>query len=99
MIHSGIPLGVLPAGTANVLATELGLGSRLATAARRLGRAVERRVAVGRLCDARGIARHFVCMGGAGLDAKIVYDVNARFKDAAGKLAYWMTGLSQVTGG
>ena len=27
MVHSDVPLGVLPAGTANVLATEMKLGS------------------------------------------------------------------------
>jgi diacylglycerol kinase (ATP) len=96
MIHSGVPLGVLPAGTANVLAMELGLGSRMTQAIGRLTGAVERRVTVGRLVDARGAPRHFVSMGGVGLDATIVYHLNARLKEATGKLAYWLTGFSRV---
>ena len=36
LVHTHVPLGILPGGTANVLATELGLGSGLVKAARRL---------------------------------------------------------------
>src|SRR5271169_4245243 len=34
MMHSAVPLGILPAGTANVLASETGMSSNLDTAAR-----------------------------------------------------------------
>jgi len=96
MLHSNVPLGVLPAGTANVLAMELGLGSRLEKAIPRLAVSVERRIAVGQLCGARGVSRHFLCMGGVGLDAKIVNNLDSGLKARAGKLAYWVTGLSQI---
>ena len=43
-----MPLGVLPAGTANVLAKELGLGSRLDRAAEKLAKCEPKRVAMGR---------------------------------------------------
>ena len=33
MVNSGVPLGILPAGTANVLATELGLRKTMERAA------------------------------------------------------------------
>ena len=36
MVHSAVPLGILPAGTANVLAMETGMSSNLETAARDL---------------------------------------------------------------
>ena len=51
MVHSKAALGILPAGTANVLAMELGLGSRLDRAIERLLNSVERRVAVGKLFE------------------------------------------------
>ncbi len=38
MVHSNATLGILPAGTANVLAMELGLGSHLDRAIERLSR-------------------------------------------------------------
>lgn len=95
MIGSRVPLGILPGGTANVLANELGLGNRLERAIERLGQCVERRIAVGKLCNMQGAARHFLLMGGAGLDATIVTKVNPRLKAASGKLAYWVAGFGE----
>ena len=95
LIHSGIPLGILPAGTANVLAVELGLGSRLPLALERLMDYVPRPISAGRLII--GLEkRYFLCMAGAGLDAKIVTKVDPVLKDRTGKLAYWAAGLSQL---
>jgi len=95
MIPSRVPLGVLPGGTANVLANELGLGNSLERAIERLGRCVERRIAVGALCHGSGAARHFLMMCGVGLDAAIVAEVNPGLKARAGKLAYWVAGFGQ----
>jgi diacylglycerol kinase family enzyme len=95
LVNSGIPLGVLPGGTANVLAMELRLGSRVPTALERLTGYVPRSIAAGRLIM-DGEKRYFFCMLGAGLDAKIVTLVNPELKDRTGKLAYWAAGLSQL---
>ncbi len=95
MIPSRVPLGVLPGGTANVLANELGLGNSLERAIERLGRCVERRIAVGALCNGSSAVRHFVMMCGVGLDATIVTRVNPELKARTGKLAYWVAGFGQ----
>lgn len=90
MVHSSVPLGVLPAGTANVLAHEIGLGRTAPEAALRLADCVPCRVSLGRVWtgeEAR--SRHFLCMAGAGLDARMVYEVSGPLKDKTGKLAYW----------
>jgi len=97
MAGSAVPLGILPAGTANVLAMELGLGSHLGRAVERLAGSVQRRVALGRMCDRQGWSRYFLAMGGVGLDAKIVYDLDPILKAKTGKFAYWATGLAHVT--
>lgn len=47
MVHSDVPLGILPAGTANVLANELGIGKTMERAAAALARSVEERIALG----------------------------------------------------
>ena len=88
-----VPLAVLPGGTANCLAVELGLGKNVERAAERLGTCVPRQVALGRISG----GRKFLLMCGVGLDARIVHDVYLPCKRVAGKLAYWASGISQFT--
>ena len=95
LAYSNVPLGVLPGGTANVLAMELGLGSRPEAAARLSAAFEPRPVALGRITGSFG-SRYFLLMAGAGLDATIVYEVSAGLKNAVGKLAYWAAGLSRL---
>lgn len=97
MAHSNVPLGILPAGTANVLANELGIGTTMERAANVLGDCVKERIALG-LLTAESIAapRYFLLMTGAGLDADIVYHLSPRLKNALGKLAYWVGGFRKV---
>ncbi|MGD0435043.1 MAG: diacylglycerol kinase family protein [Bryobacteraceae bacterium] len=97
MVHSPIPLAILPAGTANVLANELGLGKTMERAAETLTHCVPERVALGLLSTAaEETPRHFLLMAGAGLDADIVYGLNQRLKDRLGKVAYWLAGWSKL---
>jgi len=97
MIFSDVPLGVIPAGTANVLAMELGLGRRPERAARALDDCVPVRVSVGVVLDSRDRRpRHFLLMAGAGLDAHIVYNIDAAMKSALGKVAYWISAFGQL---
>jgi len=95
MVHSAVPLAVLPAGTANVLAMEMKLGGKLLEVAAHLGECRPRRISVGHLsCDDGRVSRHFLLMAGAGLDAQIVYKVSAGLKARIGKIAYWIAGWS-----
>jgi diacylglycerol kinase (ATP) len=97
MVHSDVPLGILPAGTANVLANELGIGKTMERAASVLGDAVKERVALGLISSEKSdTPRHFLLMAGAGLDADIVFNLNPRMKEAVGKVAYWIGGFSKV---
>jgi len=97
MVHSSVPLGILPAGTANVLANELAIGNTMEGAARSLHQCVPQRIALGLLSTPDGKARrHFLLMAGAGLDAEIVHGINLKLKDALGKIAYWVGGFSKV---
>ena len=97
MVHSEVPLGVLPAGTANVLATELGLGKTMERAAESLAHSVKERVAMGLISSGTDASRrYFLMMTGAGLDADIVYHLHLPLKDALGKAAYWIGGFSKL---
>ena len=97
MVNSQTPLAILPAGTANVLATELKLGANMWRAAGRLSELTPRRISLGHIsCDGGRVSRHFLLMAGAGFDAHIVYNLNSSLKARAGKLAYWAASWSQV---
>jgi diacylglycerol kinase (ATP) len=92
---SAVAFGALPAGTANVLANEVGLSNRPDRAAAQLLHAVPTRISLGAL-DRPGLPRrYFVLMAGIGLDARIVYEVDLNLKARLGKLAYWHGGFRQ----
>jgi diacylglycerol kinase (ATP) len=106
MVHSPVPLGILPAGTANVLANELGIGTTMERAAATLAESVPARVALGLLAggtlsdgtpsNGNQAHRYFLLMAGAGLDADIVYNLKPRTKELLGKAAYWVGGFSKL---
>jgi diacylglycerol kinase (ATP) len=95
MVHSHVPLAILPGGTANVLAMELKIGKSMEHAAQRMGGWRARRISVGHLtCDGGRVSRHFLMMAGIGLDAHVVRHVNPTLKARTGKFAYWVAGWS-----
>ena len=93
--NTSVPLGILPAGTANVLATEMGMGNNIERAAKMLPEYVEQRIAIGRL-DGASNPRYFLSMAGIGFDAHIVYNLSDGLKRRLGKAAYWVGGFSEV---
>jgi diacylglycerol kinase (ATP) len=93
---SNIVFGVLPAGTANVLANEIGLAQRPDFAARQILRAVPVRISLGAVETEGAPPRYFALMAGIGLDARIVYELDPRMKRRFGKLAYWQGGFGMV---
>ena len=96
MMHSAVPLGILPAGTANVLAMETGMSPDLETAARDLLTYTPERISVGRIDFNKGstATRHFLLMAGVGFDARVIYNLNAPLKTNLGKIAYWIAAFS-----
>lgn len=94
MMGTRVPLGILPAGTANVLATEMKLGRDPVRAAGRVHEWNPRSVAVGELEQPGHEKRLFLLMAGIGLDAHVVYHVNPGLKAKTGKFAYWVAGWS-----
>jgi len=92
---SNVVFGPLPAGTANVLANEIGLANRPDHAAKQLLDAVPVRIALGALYRPNQPRRWFLLMAGVGLDARIVYELDLDLKGKLGKLAYWHGGFRQ----
>lgn len=94
-----VRLGILPLGTVNVFALELGIPLALdaAWAVIRNGREIAVDVARARFMDACGPQeRYFAQMAGAGLDARAIERVSLPLKRAVGPLAYVWAGLGAI---
>lgn len=91
--NTQVALAILPMGTANALAHDLGLPTNAVKAAQVLMHAAQRRIAVGRiefddLAGNRGF-RLFVVAAGAGVDAHLFYKLRTGTKQRMGMAAYY----------
>ncbi|MDX1575393.1 MAG: diacylglycerol kinase family lipid kinase [Kiloniellales bacterium] len=92
-----VPLALLPLGTSNVLAAEIGLGKSPEAVARAIRDNATIRLCLGRIADAeRPEGRFFVLMAGAGIDAHAVAGVDPVLKRRFAQGAYAWSGLQQV---
>jgi len=81
---SDVTLGLIPLGTGNVFASELGLDpNSLEHSLAVIERSKTRRIDLGKAGD-----RRFLLMAGFGFDAEVVQSVPSRAKGVFGKLAY-----------
>jgi diacylglycerol kinase family enzyme len=83
LLGSGLPLGIIPIGTGNVLAHEIGFRSGPRTIAHNLLHGPSAPVFGGRANGA-----HFFAMAGAGFDARVLARLDVDWKRRLGKLAY-----------
>ena len=98
---SQVPLAVLPAGTANVLAKELGIPWDIPAATKLIPAGTPRRIALGTVtapdaCGEKESARYFLCMGGAGPDAAMVHALENTDERKTSIVAYWLEGFRQL---
>jgi diacylglycerol kinase (ATP) len=84
---SGVPVGVLPGGTANVFAREMGIPHDPSSAALALVEGVNRPLDLGRVTLPDGRWGRFVIAAGLGLDGAIVAATPAAMKRALGPVA------------
>ena len=90
-------LGIIPRGTANVLARELKLPLDNEQATAIVARGNARRIHLGLAVEeTTGTSRLFVLMAGIGLDASVVQRTHPRLKKRIGKGAFWISGLSHL---
>lgn len=93
MAHSPVALGVLPMGTANALAHDLGLPASVPAAAKAVLRGATRRIALGRVTclGLTGLptTRYFTVAGGVGVDAHLFYKLHSGVKQRMGMAAYY----------
>jgi YegS/Rv2252/BmrU family lipid kinase len=93
LANSPVALAILPMGTANALAHDLGLPLNVKAAADSAVRAVPRRVALGRIeytnLQGKSGARYFVVAAGVGVDAHLFYKLHSGEKQRIGMAAYY----------
>lgn len=90
----GVPLGLVPLGTANVLAAEIGLGRRPAAMAAAIAEGRTRPIHLGVVNG-----RRFAVMAGIGFDAHVVIGVTPALKRVLGRAAYIWRSLRELLRG
>jgi len=108
-VGSRVPLGLLPGGTANILAREVGLPLNPVRAAAGLSRWSPRRIPLGKASwwsEATSIngapahkeqaTRYFMTVAGIGYDAYVVYKLSLQMKLSWGVAGYIMEALRQA---
>ena len=94
---TGVPVGVIPAGTGNLLARNLGiplyLEAAIDVALNGQDRAIDLVAVEG---DGMAPDQHFMVMGGMGFDAAIMAGADDAIKAKIGWLAYFVSGLRHL---
>ena len=93
LVDSRSALGVLPCGTVNVFALELGLPTRLDRAWEVVRKGATRSIDVGKITFADGREHVFIQLAGIGLDAQVVRETSIETKRLLGPFSYVLTGV------
>ncbi|MEU5633087.1 diacylglycerol kinase family protein [Streptomyces rishiriensis] len=93
---SGVPLALVPCGTGNLLARNLGLPLSPTAALDAALRGAPRPIDLGRIEGDGLTATHFAAMSGAGLDAAIMEHTDDRAKSVLGWPAYVLAGVGAL---
>jgi YegS/Rv2252/BmrU family lipid kinase len=94
LVGRALPLGIIPLGTANVLAHEVGIGPDPRRATEVILGGTRQPIA---LANANG---HYCClMASAGYDARAVTRVRPRLKRLSGEGAYYVAGFEEMLAG
>ncbi len=99
LLETEVELGLLPGGTGNLLARNLGTPvNTVADAFVAAMEGAERVIDVGWVSLDGGQEELFLVMAGMGLDAQTMADTTEQTKARLGWIAYGLTGLGKVTG-
>jgi len=96
LVNSAVALGVVPAGTGNILARNLGLPLDPLEAAKKLLSAEPRLIDVGKIeydAGQQSSGSYFAVVAGVGMDALLMYRMAAAHKEQLGMLAYYAMGV------
>lgn len=91
MAESGVPFAIIPAGTGNLLAKNLGIPLDEGEALEVAFGGHTRKLDIGRVTVDDTRTDHFVVAAGIGIDASIMQDTNPDLKKAVGSAAYFLS--------
>jgi len=91
MIESKAKLGIIPFGTGNMLAGNLGIPVNISKAIEIILDGHSQKIDIGKIND-----RYFAFMAGCGFDAKIIREVSREKKRKLGLFAYYIEGVMQL---
>ena len=91
MVESDIPLGIIPRGTANAIASAFGISNDLQDACHVVLSGVSRNVDIAN-CDGRPL----MLLAGIGLEADVIEQANRPLKNKIGTVAYILSAFKQV---
>ncbi len=93
LANTKVALAILPMGTANALAHDLGVPMNISAAAQTALHGVPRRIALGRVqfldLEGKPGSRFFIVAAGAGVDAHLFYKLHTGTKQRMGMTAYY----------
>lgn len=96
VMGSDVAVGVLPGGTANLWAREIGVSHRLRVAALQLASAERRCVDVGHVSINGDYGEYFMLMAGLGLDGAIISRVSKPLKNKIGPAAIGLAAVQAL---
>ncbi|MEQ9550715.1 MAG: YegS/Rv2252/BmrU family lipid kinase [Coleofasciculus sp. G3-WIS-01] len=91
VVETGIPLGIIPRGTANAIASALGIPDTIKAACKIILEGKTQEIDVAR-CNGKPM----VLLAGIGFEAKTVEDADRELKNNFGMLAYVLSGLQKL---
>ena len=86
-----IPIGILPTGTANDLATHLGIPGDIIEACKQIMNSTSDKIDVGKIND-----DYFINVACLGLFTEVSQKTDISMKNNLGKLAYYLKGIQQI---
>lgn len=91
LIGTGLPLGIIPRGTANAIAAAFGISDNIDNACDTILNGIPRKIDVGS-CNGKPL----LLLAGVGLEADVIEQANRQLKDKLGTAAYILSAFQQV---
>ena len=91
LVGTGLPLGIIPRGTANAIAAAFGISDNIDNACQTILSGIPRKIDVG-VCNGKPL----LLLAGIGLEADVIEQANRQLKDKLGTAAYILSAFQQV---